>query len=53
LTSTARSRRATFAGKERLTHALQLVIRHRRLANLTARMLTRRPALLDVALGAF
>lgn len=47
-----RARRAAFAGKERLTHGLQLIIRHRTLANLTARMLTRRPALLDLVLGA-
>lgn len=47
-----RARRAVFAGKERLTHGLQLVIRHRHLANLTARLLARRPALLDVVLGA-
>jgi flavin-dependent dehydrogenase len=52
LAAYTRSRRAAFAGKERLTHALQLVIRHRRLATLTARMLARRPALLDVVLGA-
>ncbi len=52
LAAYGRSRRAVFAGKERLTHALQLVIRHRHLANLTARVLARRPALLDVVLGA-
>ena len=46
-----RARRAVFAGKARLTHGLQLVIRHRRLANLTARLLTRRPVLLDTLLG--
>ncbi len=46
-----RSRHALFAGKARLTHLLQFVIRHRRLANLTARMLTRRPARLDLLLG--
>ena len=45
------SRRAAFAGKERLTHALQLAIRHRRVATLTARVLARRPGLLDLVLG--
>jgi menaquinone-9 beta-reductase len=48
----ARARHAVFAGKERLTHALQLVIRHRRVANLTAHVLARSPALLDIVLGA-
>ena len=52
LAAYTRSRHAVFAGKERLTRALQLIIRHRHLANLTARMLTRRPALLDLVLGA-
>jgi geranylgeranyl reductase family protein len=52
LAAYTRARRALFAGKERLTHALQLVIRHRRLANLTAHVLARRPALLEVVLGA-
>jgi hypothetical protein len=52
LASYARARRAAFAGKERLTHGLQLIIRHRTLATLTARILTRRPALLDLVLGA-
>jgi flavin-dependent dehydrogenase len=47
-----RARQALFAGKARLTHGLQLVIRHRRLANLTARALARRPVLLDTLLGA-
>jgi len=46
-----RARRAAFAGKERLTRALQLVIGHRRVANLTAGVLARRPALLDRVLG--
>ncbi|MBI4636182.1 MAG: NAD(P)/FAD-dependent oxidoreductase [Candidatus Rokubacteria bacterium] len=46
-----RARRTAFGGKARLTRALQLVIRHRRLANLTARVLVRRPALLDLLLG--
>ena len=51
LAAYTRARRAAFAGKERLTRALQLVIRHRRLANLTARILARRPDLLDHVLG--
>ena len=51
LAAYTRSRRAVFAGKQRLTHTLQLVIRHRHLANLAARMLARRPALLDLVLG--
>ncbi|MBM3219135.1 MAG: FAD-dependent oxidoreductase [Candidatus Rokubacteria bacterium] len=46
-----RTRRAIFAGKARLTHALQLAIRHRRLANFTARVLAGRPAMLDTLLG--
>jgi flavin-dependent dehydrogenase len=51
LAAYTRSRRALFAGKARLTQLLQLVIRHRRVANLTARMLTRAPARLDLLLG--
>ena len=47
-----RAHHAVFAGKERLTHALQLLIRHRRVANLAAHALARSPALLDVVLGA-
>jgi flavin-dependent dehydrogenase len=47
----ARARRAAFADKARVTRALQLVIAHRRLANLAARALARRPALLDTLLG--
>jgi len=47
----ARARRAVFAGKARVTRALQLIVRRRRLANLTARLLTRRPALLDLLMG--
>ena len=46
-----RARRAVFAGKERVTQGLQVLIRHRRLANLTAHLLARRPALLDRMLG--
>jgi hypothetical protein len=37
--------------KERVTHALQIVISHRRLANLAARLLARRRHLLDLLLG--
>jgi len=48
-----RARRAAFAGKERVTRALQLIIRHRRLANAACRGLARRPALLDALLGVF
>jgi flavin-dependent dehydrogenase len=48
-----RARGAAFGGKERVTKALQLVIRHRRLANLACRMLARRPAVLDALLGVF
>jgi flavin-dependent dehydrogenase len=46
-----RARRALFAGKERLTHGLQLVIRRRHLANVAARLLAARPAMLDAVLG--
>jgi flavin-dependent dehydrogenase len=46
-----RARRAVFADKERLTRALQVVIRHRVLANLAARWLGARPAALDTLLG--
>ena len=45
------ARRAAFAGKARLARALQLVVAHRRLANLAARTLGRRPGRLDVLLG--
>ncbi len=37
--------------KERVTHALQILISHRRLANLAAQLLVRRPRLLDLLLG--
>jgi geranylgeranyl reductase family protein len=47
----ARARRATFRGKARLTRALQLVIGHRRLADLAARALVRRPPLLEAVMG--
>jgi flavin-dependent dehydrogenase len=48
-----RARRQAFAGKERVTRALQFVIRHRRLANLACRTLARHPAALDALLGVF
>jgi menaquinone-9 beta-reductase len=47
----ATARREAFAGKARVTRALQLVIHHRRLANAAARFLQPRPALLDTLLG--
>ena len=47
------ARRTAFAGKERVTRALQMVIRHRRLANWTCRALARRPGVLDALLGVF
>jgi flavin-dependent dehydrogenase len=46
-----RLRRDAFAAKERLTRVLQLVIRRRSLANVTAHVLARRPALLDTLMG--
>ncbi|HEU5193306.1 MAG TPA: hypothetical protein VFW70_01110, partial [Methylomirabilota bacterium] len=46
-----RARRAAFAGKERVTRALQAIISRRRLATWTCRALARRPALLDALLG--
>jgi flavin-dependent dehydrogenase len=46
------ARHAAFASKERLTRALQLLIGHRRVANLAAHVLARRPVLLDRVLGA-
>jgi flavin-dependent dehydrogenase len=45
------ARRLATRDKERVTHALQFVISHRRLANLAARVLARRPRLLDLLLG--
>ena len=51
LAAHARARHAAFAGKERVTHALQVLIRRRRLANMTARFLGRRPGVLDAVLG--
>jgi flavin-dependent dehydrogenase len=47
----ARARRAAFTGKARVTQALQLVIAHRRLANIAARFLQRRPPLLSALMG--
>jgi flavin-dependent dehydrogenase len=52
LSAYTRARHRVFAGKERLTRALQLLIGHRRVANLAAHVLVRRPGLLDVVLGA-
>jgi len=46
-----RARRLASRDKERVTYALQIVISHRRLANLAARFLARRPRLLDLLLG--
>lgn len=51
LATYARERRGVFAGKARVTRALQMLIRHRGLANLAARALAARPALLDAVLG--
>lgn len=51
LAAYARARRQAFHGKERVTRALQFLIRRRRLANLAAHALARRPALLDLVLG--
>lgn len=46
-----RARRAAFADKERVTRALQLLIGHRRLANVAARWLARHPGALAALLG--
>jgi flavin-dependent dehydrogenase len=46
-----RAWRAAFTGKERLARALQFTIGHRRLANLAAAVLVRRPGLLSLLLG--
>lgn len=46
-----RARRRAFHGKERVTRALQFLIGRRRLANLAAHALARRPQLLDLLLG--
>ena len=47
----ARARGREFAAKSRVTHGIQLLIARRRLANLAAHALARRPALLDALLG--
>ena len=47
------ARREAFGGKERVTRALQFLIGHRRLANVTCRTLARRPHVLDALLGVF
>ena len=46
-----RARHAAFAGKDRVTRALQAVIRRRWLANRVCRTLARRPGALDGLLG--
>jgi menaquinone-9 beta-reductase len=46
-----RGRRAVFTDKERVTRALQLLIAHRRLANVAAHWLARRPVALAALLG--
>jgi len=51
LGSYRRARRQVFTAKARFTHALQFVVARRSLANLTARVLVRRPGLLDLLLG--
>jgi flavin-dependent dehydrogenase len=53
LAAYTRARDEAFGGKERVTRALQVLIRHRRLANLACRALGRRPAALDALLGVF
>jgi geranylgeranyl reductase family protein len=45
------ARRLAFKAKERVTRGLQLVIARRRLADLAAHALARRPALLDALMG--
>lgn len=51
LAAYALARRRAFAGKERVTRALQLVVARRPLANLAVHLLARRPAVLDLLLG--
>ncbi|MBI2524374.1 MAG: NAD(P)/FAD-dependent oxidoreductase [Candidatus Rokubacteria bacterium] len=46
-----RARRRAFGAKERVTRGLQVVIAHRRLANLAAHLLASRPALLGTLMG--
>lgn len=53
LAAYAAARCHEFASKSRVTHALQLLIARRRLANAVAHMLSRRPGLLDAVLGVF
>ena len=53
LASYAVARHHEFAPKSRVTHALQLLIARRRLANVVAHMLSKRPGLLDAVLGVF
>lgn len=52
LASYERARRHELRDKARLVRVLQLLVRHRRLGNLTARRLAARPALFDLLLGA-
>ena len=47
----SRARREVFGDKARVTQALQFLIARRRLANLAARFLQRRPALLSMLMG--
>lgn len=47
----ARARRAAFADKTWVTHALQFLIRRRRLSNVAARSIARHPRLLDALMG--
>jgi hypothetical protein len=51
LAAYGRARRRAFRDKERVTRAIQFLIARRRLANLTAHLLARRPALLDALMG--
>ena len=51
LAAYADARGREFAGKSRVTRGIQLLIARRRLANLAAHALARRPALLDALLG--
>jgi len=51
LTSYWHARHVAFKDKERLTRLLQVVIRHRWLANLVAQRLARRPDLLSLLMG--
>jgi flavin-dependent dehydrogenase len=53
LASYAAARHHEFASKSRVTHTLQLLIARRRLANVVAHLLSRRPGLLDAVLGVF